>query len=217
MWFLPMLFWCFVFGWIVIKIDINNTYIWILIIGLAMISYIPLPFRLGIVLYYLPFFLGGGFVYKYYAEKIKNNIKVSHIIKLWILFAVIFVCLSICNNYLWLLSKEYSIIYKAFYISVINLTKIIYAALGVITIYCTAVWYSQKYSLNSNIISFGKYCFGIYLFQQFILQIIYYKTEVPVIVGSKWLPWFGFITTLLISTILSFLLSKTRAGRLLIG
>jgi len=40
-------------------------------------------------------------------------------------------------------------------------------------------------------------CFGIYLFQQFILKILYYQTPFPEILGPILLPWVGFIVALL--------------------
>ena len=56
-------------------------------------------------------------------------------------------------------------------------------------------------------------CFGIYLFQQFILQILYYKTSLPSLVGPYWLPWVGLIVTLCISWLLTKLSLKTKIGR----
>ena len=56
-------------------------------------------------------------------------------------------------------------------------------------------------------------CFGIYLFQQFILQILYYKTNLPSLVGPYWLPWVGLVVTLILSYLLTKLSLKTKVGR----
>lgn len=217
MWFLPMLFWCFVLGWPVMKYNIGNIYIWILLVGLALISYIPLPFRLATAFYYLPFFIGGGILYRFYSGVIKNSITLNRVVGLWILFLLLFVGLTICNDYLALLADNMSLLHKALVFSAMKATQIAYSAVGVMSLYCTAVWYTKNHNMNPHIIAFGKYCFGIYLFQQFMLQIIYYKTDIPAVAGAKWLPWAGLAITLIISTALSYMLSKTRTGRMLIG
>ena len=57
---------------------------------------------------------------------------------------------------------------------------------------------------------------GIYIFQQFVLMILYYKTDLPLYIGPYLLPWVGIIVTLLISLALSVLLRKTKIGRSII-
>lgn len=60
-------------------------------------------------------------------------------------------------------------------------------------------------------------CFGVYLFQQFILQVIYYKTAAPIVFGPYWLPWFGFMVTWVLSSLFSWMLVKTKVGRFILG
>ena len=216
MWFLPMLFWCFILGWLIMKLDIKNIYNWIILICLTLMSAIPLPFQLGRAFYYLPFFIGGGFVYRFCLYKVKDNITKGRVFGLWVLFAILFVGLTVCRDYLLSLT-DLSLPARVIQTSMLKLSRILYSAIGVISIYCTGVWYAENYNLNPRVTAFGKNCFGIYLFQQFILQTIYYKTDIPTVVGPQWLPWTGFAITLIISTVLSFGLSKTTIGRMLIG
>lgn len=51
-------------------------------------------------------------------------------------------------------------------------------------------------------------CFGVYIFQQFILMYLYYHTALPIIVGAYWLPWFGVVVTLILSILFSILLKS---------
>lgn len=59
MWFLPMLFWCFVGVWLVEKISINNFVVLIGLLILALVPLVGLPLRLTETTYYLFFFYAG--------------------------------------------------------------------------------------------------------------------------------------------------------------
>lgn len=66
-------------------------------------------------------------------------------------------------------------------------------------------------------IKLSGYCFGIYLFQQFILQWLYYHTALQEYIGIIVLPWLAFAVTLILSWLLTHIMMQTRAGRYLIG
>ena len=89
---------------------------------------------------------------------------------------------------------------------------------GVAAVYIVVNYFlSKKRTLSKFIIAFSSYCFGVYIFQQFILKYLYYYTELPHIISPGILPWFGFIVALFVSLILTSLLQKTNIGRKLIG
>lgn len=67
------------------------------------------------------------------------------------------------------------------------------------------------------LITLSGYCYGVYIYQQFILQYLYYKTNIPMTVNEYALPWIGFAVTLCLSLTLCWLTLKTRFGRFLIG
>ena len=50
--------------------------------------------------------------------------------------------------------------------------------------------------------------FGVYLFHQIIIEVIYYKTSLPVLVGPYWLPWICLLITLPVSVVLVLLVRK---------
>ena len=64
MWFLPMLFWCFVIVWIIEKMRLKQNVALLVLLALSVISFIPLPLRLGIALYYAVFFYAGYLIQK---------------------------------------------------------------------------------------------------------------------------------------------------------
>lgn len=66
MWFLPMLFWCFVIVWIIEKVKLKQNIALLVLLALSVISFIPLPLRLGAALYYAVFFYAGYLIQKNY-------------------------------------------------------------------------------------------------------------------------------------------------------
>ena len=88
--------------------------------------------------------------------------------------------------------------------------------LGVIAFYMTALYMAggaKKISRDSLIARIGNYCFGVYIFQQFILKILYYHTPIPAATGPYLLPWIGVLITLFVSYLLTYLIRLTWFGR----
>lgn len=61
------------------------------------------------------------------------------------------------------------------------------------------------------------YCYGVYIYQQFILKYLYYKTAFASYVSTEAFPWIGFVVALVFSLLLCHLTLKTKFGRYLIG
>ena len=64
MWFLPMLFWCFVGVWVIEKLRLKLRWVLPLLLLASMVSFLSLPFRMGIALYYMVFFYVGFILQK---------------------------------------------------------------------------------------------------------------------------------------------------------
>lgn len=111
-----------------------------------------------------------------------------------------------------------SLVIKGIALLVSKYIRVVYALAGVFFIYVlvNTRLNIKNITLPNWIKELNTTCFGIYLFQQFVLQILYYKTSLPTIVGPYWLPWIGLILTLIISYILTKLTLKTKIGRELI-
>lgn len=213
LWFLPMLFWCFILMFLLHKIGIKNKkVIFYFSIFISLFSIVPFPFRLTNTMYYFFFFFMG------YCMSFKKNI-ICYFIKLKYIFVSI-----LCFGFLFYYTKSHDILLISNELSVTkrlvtNFTRLICSISGVIMLYLMVNFF-LKYkiiSVNSFLIRVGSYCFGIYIFQQFILKFLYYKTALPLVINIWLLPWICFIITLGLSFILCYYFVKTKVGKLLIG
>lgn len=213
MWFLPMLFWCFVATYFLLKVRMKEE---IKLIGLLCLSIfpsslIPLPFRMASTMYYLFYFYLAYYIWNHRKLVVKELATKKIIISGSILFLIVFISFNIVlrDNTL-----SHTVI-----ISLINkLGKIIYATIGVLLFYISIMYIiKQKRNIPNWFVKLNVLCMGIYLFQQFILKLFYYKLPMPELLGTYWLPWVGFLVALLLSILLTFLLRKSQVGRWLVG
>lgn len=214
MWFLPMLFWCFPLLCMLLKIKSSKIRFAIALI-FAIAPTLPLPLQIGTALSYLFYFLLGYELYRN-IKKIEDKIKSTNLFIVWSLFLISFIGLTILKSEIADWINGNTIVSKLLRLSTINLAEIIYSTFGVVAILITAIKYTSSKHLSHKVIKVGSYCFGVYIFQQFILQIVYYHTFLPLYLGNELLPWIGFVGTLVLSLILSYMLRQTRIGRNLI-
>ena len=215
MWYLPMLFWCFVFGWMLEQIKIKDGWKMVFLIALNLFNIYSLPLRISTAFTYLVYFYGGYLIYKH-SDVINNAITSRKLVVLWVVFTVVFVVCRPMRDVL-VPSDTSSNIMKLLLIVGNHACQLLYAWSGLFAFYCTAVYFTQRHQLSEATKKIAACCFGIYLFQQFILQLLYYKTDFPIWVGPYWLPWCGFIIATVVSYLLSDLLLKTKTGRFMIG
>ena len=215
MWFLPMLFWCFVFGWLLEQIKIKDGWKMAFLIALNLFSIFSLPLRITAAFSYLVYFYGGFVVYKH-SDEIKNAITSRRLVVLWIVFFVLFVICRPMRDVLVPNSMSTNIV-KLIFVVGNHACQLLYAWSGLIAFYGAAVYFTQRHQLSEATQKMAAFCFGIYLFQQFVLQLLYYKTDFPLWVGPYWLPWCGFVIAAIISYVFSDILLKTKFGRFLIG
>lgn len=214
MWFLPMLLWTFLVTWFIFQIK-KNWLRWSIVIGLCGISFLPVPLGISTAFYYIIYFYA-GYEALIYASKLKKYTTPRSIAIQWLIFIIAFVLLTMLNESWSQYYSDKSTIIKLIGIISTNAMTKVYGFLGVLALYSTSVYYTDKHQLSDITIKIGAYCFGVYLFQQFILQALYYHTQLPAIVGTDMLPWFGFTITLFVSLLFSYLVRCTKAGRKLI-
>lgn len=215
MWFLPMLFWCFIGGWLFEQVKVKDVWKMAFLVCLNLFALISLPLQLKSATSYMVYFYAGVMVYKH-KDAIQAAIMPKRLTLGWILFAVVFIVLRPMRDVL-VYSDDASKLVKLAILVGDNACQLVYASFGVMVFYCTAAYYTLRHQLKPFTIKLALCCFGIYLFQQFVLQLLYYKTSFPVIVGPYGLPWCGFVIAAVVSYILSALLLKTKTGRFLIG
>lgn len=64
MWFLPMLFWCFVGVWVIEKLHLKPRLVIPLLVLASIGFFLPMPLRMGLAMYYMLFFYAGYIIQK---------------------------------------------------------------------------------------------------------------------------------------------------------
>ena len=214
MWFLPMLFWCFILCQLLLMIP-NALFRIIIVLLLALFNVISLPLQMKQSCFYLIYFYLGYELWIFKGEVKKFTTK-QYVSCMWILFIIFFVVLINVKEYFHEYFCNIHGFFKLFGVGIVNLCHIVYSFLGIMAMYITAVFYTNDKTLPKYIYEIGTLCFGVYLYQQFILQYLYYYTNLPILIGNEMLPWIGFAITLLCSVFLSYITRKTKFGRKLI-
>ena len=215
LWYLPMLFWCYLVGWLLVNIKGGDCLKMMILVILYLLPGIGLPLRLSSCLSYLCFFYGGFLMYKY-ARPISSSVTLRQVSVLWLVFILLFLIFRPLRDMLSTVTVQ-GFLSKICIILGRKVCHLIYASAGVIALYLTTVYRVNRHQVSALTNSLASCCFGIYLFQQFILQFLYYKTSLPLIVGPYWLPWLGFLIAIIISYTLTIVCLHSRIGRFLIG
>lgn len=214
MWFLPMLFWCFIFAWGFLNLPCSYKVKLALSITLAIVSWLPIPFRIGMALYYQLFFILGFFLVQK-RELILNSLTPLRLSCIWLVNIIVLILYIVYGDALTQLSKE-TLQEKVLFYSMNNVERLIVSFIGVVSLYSTALYYIRNHDLSDWFVKLGACCFGVYIFQQFILKIMYYQTSFPAEVGPYWLPWLSAIITLVISWLLTVILRRCRLFKMIL-
>ena len=221
LWFLPMLFLCFIITFIVEKLQINHKYIILLALFASVFSLGPLsdlPFRISSVLSYYIFFAIG-----YYIQK--NGVSICNISIPKRIFVFFVAYIIVFVAYHLILKNQITITDQISTVAIITdsilrrVLKLSQAILGLLSMFSLVNYLLNKgvLQISSFSIKLSGYCFGVYIFQQFILLYFITNPYIIAMLGSYSLPWIAFTFTLLVSLILTGLLLKTKVGRFLVG
>lgn len=140
MWFLPMLFWCFMFTLVIERMKIGRKYIVCILLLCSCCSGVGLPFQLGKTMYYLFFFYIGYLLGKKelnFPWGNKGNIVLYSVC----LFNISFIVLTLFRNYYTSIifdSYSFTFISKICLLIINNCTKLCYSVIGVYMIYIIA-------------------------------------------------------------------------------
>lgn len=198
LWFLPMLFWCFVIISVVVKSGVSPKIIIPLAFLTAFFINRNLPFQVGQAFYFFPF-LYLGYIMGSYQIQYKYAIKPFYII----LSGLMFITGSL---------------YYSKYQSVIGGGKLFVSLTGLLFCYMLILKFFPKEIIIAKwTVALSGYCYGVYIFQQFILVYFYYYLHAAEYVNILWLPWIAFAITLILSVLGTYLILKTRVGRFLLG
>ena len=219
LWFLPMLFCCFImaYGINTVKGHDNLKLALCFIMSLCSDLLPQLVFRINNACYYILFFYLGMYVYPI-RNKIVEKLNIQNIMELIVLFIVSYIVLSYGKQTL--LECEISTFTgKLLRILGMKMCTIAYSGIGLFMLFGIS-----NYMLKSKkdwrcplwLNSLNSICFGIYIYQQFVLIFIYYSTPLPQWTGTYMLPWAGCLITIITSITLAKLTIKSKIGRKLI-
>lgn len=206
MWFLPMLFWCFIITTIIDRIC-KNFYIALLIVAcLSLFSIFKMPFRLNQSFNYIIFFYMGFVIHR-------NDINIGKSCSLRniIILGALYIAVVIIGIDLKPLIGNGNLLAK--------FVKFSYAILGSYFVYLVAYYivYIKKVKVSDWLIWFSNICFGIYILQEFIIRTLYYKLSLSNNIPILLLPWLSIIITLILSTTLTTVIRKNKIGKFLLG
>ena len=225
LWYLPMIFWCFIITYVLIKYppllrrEGGGKLFFNVVLALSLMvailnPFVFLPLGLGRVgQYYVYFLLGFGLkqgLLSLPKDSGKN-----------ILMAVGIFVVAFCSFMLlkdgWQVADSF--IAKAARLATFNICTLL-AAMGLIYVLynlSNRAKVIEWLKARPAMITLSGYFYGVYIYQQFILQYLYYKTSIPLQVSEYALPWIGFCLALVLSLFLCWISLKTRVGRFLIG
>ena len=223
MWFLPMLFWCFVGVWVIEKLHLKAKWVIPVLVMCSICSFLPLPLHLGTAMYYMVFFYV-GYILQKEDISLERFYTLKHCIILVVAFCVLFPTLTLLKGNIgnltgWGKLIDNQLVIKVINASLANILRIIYSSVGLAMLFFIVGYKekNRKTPLPNWIVEKGNLCFGVYFLQQFILKGLYNYTDLPGILGCYWLPWVGFVVALIGSILLAQLLVKTKTGMFLIG
>lgn len=218
LWFLPMLFWCFVGIYVIEKWRMRGKWLFAVIVLCSICSFLPLPLRMNNALYYFLFFYI-GYRCPDYKATISTYIRSKYVAAAACLFVGSFVILTCFNKMGGNVFVYSSLLYKIAGMSIVNVSRIAYSTSGLLMLYLMINLLLKQNILHVTpaVLRIGSMCFGVYIFQQFILKYLYYYSGLTDVCTPLVLPWAGFTITLAISLLMSWIALKTKFGRFLIG
>lgn len=220
LWFLPMLFWCFIAIWIIDKYKLSS---WWLLVTLCILSIFPIPFYVPLGFQRLPHFLFycylGYYIYEQHEILISNGMNWKPIILLWLFYisATIVNVIYVLPKVRLLGSAEF--LDKIIWYGAQGTLNLLCSVSGILALYLLVMKLINRtdYRPKQWIINMSKICYGVYVFHQFILEWLYYHTAMPQHVNAWLLPWTMLLITCLASYALTKLTLLTKTGKFLIG
>lgn len=218
LWFLPMLFCCFILQNYFIKKSSLKTFLGLIL--LSILPYPDMPLHLNDSFHYLVYFNAGILLYNKYDIFILRIERISifkNISILILYYSYLIVSLYVKYNILEEITTS-SLVLNALKVSTEHLLRmsqvfpmaLLYFSFGIVCSKYIGKW-------GGIINSMAMLSFPIYILQEFILRFLYYRTCWCFKLGAQLYPWCGFLLTILIAYLLSLLLKQNKLTKLIIG
>jgi len=247
LWFLPMLFWCFLACWLLDRLlqwlyDRHEGWFrpvgWLLLVALAGVSLLRvsgLKMGLSRVPYFLFYFYLGYWLRMLVALPLRGEEgaegpkgSVLLFVCLWVLyFVLLLVHQQATHLTLPGCSFECPHWLRGCSRWMLHLMAFGHTTAGILALYFTVVYWLRRHRTadaqpSPFLRECSRLCYGVYVFHMFFMKPIYYNTAFPAWccgsgVGVWLMPWAVLAVTLGFSILVTWLLLKTRFGRFLIG
>lgn len=217
MWFLPMLFWCFMFIIVIERLKIKPGSKILILIFASLLSVNGLPLQLSHSMYYMIFFYLGYAINKYNVE-VSKYCTLRNVIFSILIFCFLFVVLTLIKENRDLIFLSKNIIVQSLKFVVGKICMLVYSTAGIIMLFLTSRFIMMRIgdTIPQVLIEISNLCFGVYLFQQFFLHAFYYNSCMPYVIGPIFAPWIAFVSTLLLSLLLTWVVRLSKIGRTLL-
>lgn len=214
LWFLTMLFWCFVAAYIMNFIGLSPNLMLLVSFCLYFIGPKTIPLGLGYMCWYLIYFVFGILFRQKY--ECLSNVSRTNLMLIITGYIITFVSINLLlNNYNLLFERiTYA---KLIHYLLFKTGTLMYGFLGCLMSYLISInIVSKNTKLPSILIWIDSISFGVYIYHQFVLKFIYYNTDFPLI-NTPILPWCAFVCVILISSLFAVLTRRSRLGKSIIG
>ena len=217
LWYLPMLFWCFIGLWVIDHYQLSSWWLLLLLAIVSICPGLPIPFGFANVPHFLFYCYLGYWLYDH-SDLIKSKISNRAIIlTFWIIY------IGLCSIDIIFVYPTKDVVYplltdKLYVYSIRGILKLGTACSGILALYSTINLFIYQHINTSKerlIHNASNLSFGVYLCHQFILIGLYYHTPLLEHVGSYWFPWIGLVFALVASVGITYLALKTKIGQFL--
>ena len=213
LWFLPMLFWCFILEYLVNKCFTHSRLLYVVLGIAAILPYPAMPFYFNNSLYFLFFFHCGYTLFHNKEKFIRlfcHPIRAAFLLLGYVaLFTAGTLFLENANP-----ADAPTLIHKAVILTEMHAVRFLYSSIAVILYFI--IGYSLSGRISTKLYNATRFVavnsFGIYLLQEIVLRILYYRSNLLAAIGGgqKIAPWIGFLVAFCVSLALSWLLSKNK-------
>lgn len=217
LWFLPMLFWCFLAIWAIDHFKLSS---WLTLLILAGVTLLPPPYDLPFGFSKLPHFVfyvyAGYFLWTKRSWLLEKCLKKSIVISLWVIYVALVI---VRNAYMPETHGPMSLIEKTVMVTIPRFVDLLMSCCGVMALYLSVCMVTTRegYRPKQWIINASDNCYGVYVYHQFILVALYFFTPLVSLLHPLLTPWVGFVIVLSGSLLLTKVSLKTNVGKFLIG
>lgn len=224
LWFLPMLFGCFILIVGVEKYYVKDKTILLLYPLLIVFSIPDIPLHVSKICYYFCFFYLG---YRMIVYKIVYSCNSKLLLCIFVVSFIVEYQLFTSRNSPCTYNKlidffnENQIVYVEVFLHLFKIfLRICYSICGLLLSMKICVTIAKKdkmLSIEKNVSKVASCGMGVYIVQQFILIGLYYHTEYCQLINDYLIPWLAFLFTTCVSLIVVLIAKKSKIGRYLLG